>query len=790
MILTLTNFRCWEQKSFSFPDNGICLVHGRSGRGKSTVLNAIYFAISGKLKNITTFGKKSTKVILDLQPLLITRTRNPLTLSVVKDGVTYTDDDAQAVIDTHFGHQFACSSYIDQDNSFSFASMSPADKMEFLEAAVMQEFNIDKMRDRIRDDISSTKLRHAEWEGKLSSLRGILSTTKKCNVPEVLIDKNRVTIGNVEKLIDKVTSNLSVCERNSKVSMSRIRRLEDQQEKAQEWMEILGKKKALADKLAEIQGELDTFTSYADADRIRDLEARKDRVIRLQNAYKAREQLVDLDRKIEQFQTDLDSRRSELQCERSGIVDVSLAHIDILTDALRSISTLSEWDSQLEDFDKEKEQSLLVQENEAIAELRNQVVSLTQAEEMMARKLDCPECHTPLQFVNKTLIRMDGDLIDSSSLSNLSTLKQQLDQRERACRQRDKAFITRCELQDRYNTLFEKVEKSVASVDLQLEIDADAISEYLAELTDRKRRIENIETKRKQLDSDRTLISYRRDREQLVAKAVMLSSSDDKDDSLESVVSEIATYSEKHHTYKTLKNRHSELVREQQRVMSESEQSIEAIDVETLKNERDKFAENEEKIRKYREYLDQLTDWKRLWSERERYEKIENEISDASDHRDELTDRMRGLVKLRDHIKVAEKQCMEEFIQSLNLHASTYIEHFFEDEDLTINLRTVQESKTGKEKISLNFDVVYRGIPGDLSYLSGGERDRVTLAYTLALSEMIHPTVLMLDECISSLDAETTSKVLDTLRESYKGKLVLLISHQANLGFFDSVLEI
>lgn len=785
MLLTLTNFRCWEQKTFSFPDNGICLIHGRSGRGKSTVLNAIYFAISGKLKNITTFGKKTTKVVLELQPLLITRTRNPLTLTVVKDGVTYNDDEAQAIIDTHFGHQFACSSYIDQDNSFSFASMSPADKMEFLETAVMQEFNIDKMRDRIRDDISITKLRHAEWEGKLSSLRGMIATTKKCNVPELLIDKNRVTVGNVDKLIEKVSTNLGVCERNSKVSMSRIRKMEDQQEKAQEWMEILGKKKALEDKLTEIQSELDIISSYADADRIRDLEARKDRVVRLQNAYKAREQLEELDNKISQFQSDQDTRRSELQSERSSIADVSATHVDLLTDALRSISTLSEWDEQLEDFDKEKEHAELAQENNAIVSLREQVISLTQAEEMM----DCPECHTPLQLVNKSLVKMDG-AIRSSSLPNLSTLKQQLDQRERAYRQRDKAFITRSELQDRYNALFQKVETSIVTVDPHLEIDADAISEKLTELTDRKRRIDSIETKLKQLDSDRTLVSYRRDREQLVAKAAILSTFPDDDDTLESLVSEIATYSEKHQVYKTLKNRHSELAREKQRVMSESEHSVEAIDIDTLKAERDKFTENEEKVRKYREYQQQLVEWKRLWSERERYEKIENDIADASDHRDELTDRMRGLVKLRDHIKIAEKQCMEEFIQSLNTHASTYIEHFFEDEDLTINLRTVQESKTGKEKISLNFDVVYRGTPGDLSYLSGGERDRVTLAYTLALSEMIHPTVLMLDECISSLDAETTAKVLDTLRESYKGKLVLLISHQANLGFFDSVLEI
>jgi ABC-type transport system involved in cytochrome bd biosynthesis fused ATPase/permease subunit len=79
---------------------------------------------------------------------------------------------------------------------------------------------------------------------------------------------------------------------------------------------------------------------------------------------------------------------------------------------------------------------------------------------------------------------------------------------------------------------------------------------------------------------------------------------------------------------------------------------------------------------------------------------------------------------------------------------------------------------------------------GDLSYLSGGEKDRVNLAFTLAFSELVNNRILLLDECISSLDAETTNVVLENLKEKYRGKLVLLVSHQANIGFFDSVINI
>ena len=79
---------------------------------------------------------------------------------------------------------------------------------------------------------------------------------------------------------------------------------------------------------------------------------------------------------------------------------------------------------------------------------------------------------------------------------------------------------------------------------------------------------------------------------------------------------------------------------------------------------------------------------------------------------------------------------------------------------------------------------------GDLSFLSGGEKDRVNHAFTLAFSELVDNRILLLDECISSLDGETTNIVLEKLREKYKGKLVIVVSHQANLGFFDSIVSL
>ena len=77
---------------------------------------------------------------------------------------------------------------------------------------------------------------------------------------------------------------------------------------------------------------------------------------------------------------------------------------------------------------------------------------------------------------------------------------------------------------------------------------------------------------------------------------------------------------------------------------------------------------------------------------------------------------------------------------------------------------------------------------GDIDFLSGGQRDRINLAFTLAFSELVDNRILLLDECISSLDSETTDTVVETLKEKYKGKLIICVSHQVNTGMFDEVI--
>jgi ATP-binding cassette, subfamily B, multidrug efflux pump len=58
--------------------------------------------------------------------------------------------------------------------------------------------------------------------------------------------------------------------------------------------------------------------------------------------------------------------------------------------------------------------------------------------------------------------------------------------------------------------------------------------------------------------------------------------------------------------------------------------------------------------------------------------------------------------------------------------------------------------------------------------LSGGQKQRVTLARAL----VIDPPVLILDDCLSSVDAQTEAEILHELRSILKEKTCLIISHR------------
>jgi ATP-binding cassette subfamily B protein len=58
--------------------------------------------------------------------------------------------------------------------------------------------------------------------------------------------------------------------------------------------------------------------------------------------------------------------------------------------------------------------------------------------------------------------------------------------------------------------------------------------------------------------------------------------------------------------------------------------------------------------------------------------------------------------------------------------------------------------------------------------LSGGQRQRITLARALIRD----PEILLLDDCLSAVDAATEQKILANLRRTRKGRTVVFATHR------------
>nr|QBK92619.1 MAG: chromosome segregation ATPase [Pithovirus LCPAC401] len=87
--------------------------------------------------------------------------------------------------------------------------------------------------------------------------------------------------------------------------------------------------------------------------------------------------------------------------------------------------------------------------------------------------------------------------------------------------------------------------------------------------------------------------------------------------------------------------------------------------------------------------------------------------------------------------------------------------------------------------------IYVRGIEREkIASLSGGEHDRVSIALTIAYSVSWQSPLIMLDECFNSLDSNLKSKCINMIRRYCPDKIIIVVSHEEEHGLYDSVIEL
>lgn len=189
MELTLKNFKCHDNYHLKIGENGVYLIDGKSGVGKSTILESIAYVLYGGHAPVN-INKPNTNPSVKLflknykhyDNILIYRQGKPKLLQFsygeenkkaegFKDELegrseVYEGDDAQGFINSIFGTKdiWLFSSYIQQGESCSIFSLSQADRFSLLSELLNRGENVDDLIAKVKEKRKETELEMREKE--------------------------------------------------------------------------------------------------------------------------------------------------------------------------------------------------------------------------------------------------------------------------------------------------------------------------------------------------------------------------------------------------------------------------------------------------------------------------------------------------------------------------------------------------------------------------------------------------------------------------------------------------
>lgn len=913
ITLKLKNFRCWKDKTFTFPEIGFVLLNAESGSGKSTILNAIQYVLYGNLQKVCTYGEKHTRVELDINGYRIVRTNIPKRLMVYKDDKEYEDESAQSIIDSVWGKNFNITSYITQKNVVSFLSMSATDKMNYLETlAIDNSQNVNDIKKKIKDNI---KVKRDELLKKTGELTVLSEELKTRTLPEVVsfplegkyseikVKNEEIRWNKTKKKISQLQTKLSETE-DTREKYKKIRdeisllnrdieniqteilknhqRLDlltpvilpfNIKEENERWnlikTDMKTKKKTLSQTEDEERNNLEN-TKQLEVKK-RDLEVLKEKEKEMldeikQLKYEGDDNLESLYELLEYFdnQSLLIKKKeelSELQTKLNQIKSENTEKITLLENELKNIpeSKLKHYTTLLQNS---KEHQLLVQKlqqkksilipekdttsiKERIGEISILLERITQSKKV--RK--CPSCGVHVRLDKDTLVLSDiieGDIntLEKELKQEKQSISEELD---KITKQNDVSKVLMSEIQ----TLERDIEKFSDTGDIS-DIKSKIEQE---EANDKKRRdleselrtvsgrveekrccikIEALQKEIQKLDTDDYNTDYTRDevrdeiqreedkknrktvyetklkqirKEILQFKLPEVKDTDYKNmiEDLRISIQELSLKDEECSTnqllisnyqeYIVTKSRYEDDIKELEKrktMISERIKSLqnEEIDkdydgiIKEIRNEisvlnetEEKHSENSKKLKIYLEYHRQ----------REEYNSWEAKVNTCKAEEKTLMKELALRERLYTKVIEAETLALYKIINKLNDTINYFLSEFFPNESITVQILPYKETKKDI-KASINVDVGYKGVTTDINSLSGGEFDRVTLAFVIAFNNVFGNNLLLLDESISSLGSVLTDNILEVLYENLKDKLVVLVAHNISEGIFDSII--
>lgn len=732
MKLYLTNFGCYEQRTFEFPDDGIILISGVSGKGKTTIVRAIEFALFGTGNKLVTFGKRKCQVELEFQGLHIMRTKGPCRLVV---NYTMEDDEGEQFLNQRFPDRMF---FLHQNNRNTFLSLNPAAQLEYLEHLAFQHLDLPGTKKVIKERMRKLELSLAGLQGEIDICEAMTETP-------VVKPEEVDTVWTVDE-----------CTRQKEELQGRLQQLRERQRAYQVYQRTLTEYET---RYAMISSQMETVQTrlkmYPD-----DIQERVDALYELQTVHERWTRYSSLKRQFK---------------EQKKVYDDSIAHettdletqVQACDDALSVLDTADAYKSRIRALQRHAQLTRDLDQVSVDGDIDAMVDLETRIDEYLVfleRHLVCPSCSSDLCLVDNTLVDASSAKPPCDNLPSSPDALRALYQQTRD----DIAHYRHAQTRREY--LEEKLRHVKPKLPTDpLDVLEERLSQVLKQETLRDRYVK---------DKARVETKFRNMKQQLVRMKQTYRAMEPVDvpetefdaDALCSLTAQLASY-------KTETRRLNDLKRERDRL----------VRPEHVDNADDDMSNAELEL----DHVYRVYDILQRQQEYDTYQAKKVQLERVREKHTTKRDALVCLGRFRELMLKAESIAFANTIQTLNTNVQHYLDAFFTDDSMEVKVALRKTSKTTKvETTQVHLNVYYKNMEVDIGTLSGGEYDRVVLAFALALADMNSSPFIVLDECVGSLDQETTSSVCDFIREQGKGKLVLLIAHQIVTGMFDQIIRL